>query len=169
MKILYVVAQENFRDEELFIPLEIFKNEGIHVDIASVRKGPVKGSKGGQAEANFSLADVSMIHYHAIVIAGGPGALSLDGNPELNRLFSEAVKHDRLICAICIAPIILAHSGVLNDHSATVWDNNGEQVKIFREHGIIYLEDDVVVDRLVITANGPHAAEEFARKIIEEL
>ena len=40
---------------------------------------------------------------------------------------------------------------------------------ILKEKGAFYINEDVVCDGNVITANGPEAAEQFALKIIDNL
>ena len=45
----------------------------------------------------------------------------------------------------------------------------GEILKILKENGAIYIDENVVVDGKLITANGPIAAEKFGQKILEIL
>jgi protease I len=65
--------------------------------------------------------------------------------------------------AICIAPTILAKAGVLKGKQATVWDAKGEQIAILKAAGARYTGNEVTVDALLVTGNGPNAAEEFGR------
>lgn len=169
MKLLYVIAQEDFRDEEYFIPKEIFERAGIEVTTASLLKGKASGALGGEAEVSVSLAEASMDDHEGIVIAGGKGALMLDGNDDLKRLLFEALKDKKIIGAICISPIILANFGMLQGKSATVWDKDGEQADTLKRQGALYFPESVVEDSNIITANGPDAAEEFGKTILAVL
>jgi len=72
---------------------------------------------------------------------------------------------------LCILPVILAKAGVLKGKKATVWSSLMDRVpvRILEENDAIYQEKSVVVDGKIITANGPAAAEEFAKAIVEVL
>ena len=65
--------------------------------------------------------------------------------------------------AICIAPTILAAAGVLAGKKATVWDSEGEQITFLKQCGAEYSGESVTRDGLIVTGNGPKAAEEFGR------
>ncbi len=169
MKILYVIAQKGFKDDEYFIPKKMFEEDGMVVDVTSEKIGEAIGSDGGIAKVDLPLSEASMQHYKAIVVAGGPGALSLDGNEDLKRLLLEAMKEDKLVCAICIAPVLLARAGILRNRSATVWNEDDKQAAELHKYNAMYFNEDIVLDKNIITANGPHAAEEFGKTIIEEL
>ncbi|MEM2674590.1 MAG: DJ-1/PfpI family protein, partial [Candidatus Hadarchaeales archaeon] len=82
-------------------------------------------------------------------------------------LAKEAAELGKKVCAICIAPVILANAGLLENRKATVWD--GEFRRMLEEKGAKYVNKSVVVDGNIITANGPGAASEFGRTIAKEL
>ena len=42
-------------------------------------------------------------------------------------------------------------------------------VRILKDNGTIYQDEDVVVDGKIITGNGPAAAKEFGQAIVEAL
>lgn len=169
-KVLYVVAQDGFRDEEYFTPKEIFEDNSIEVITASLEAGTAKGSLGGEATVDQSLADSKIDDFSALIIAGGPGALSLDGNDNLYGLIFDALRKGKTVAAICIAPVILANAGVLKGVSATVWNDEQEsQSKLLYEKSAIVFNEDVVVEGPIITANGPHAAKEFANSILDAI
>ncbi|MEA3344083.1 MAG: DJ-1/PfpI family protein, partial [Patescibacteria group bacterium] len=75
----------------------------------------------------------------------------------------------KLLGAICIAPAILARAGALKGKKATVWNSAMDKsaIKILESNGAIFQPEPVVVENKIITANGSHAAEEFAETIIK--
>lgn len=81
----------------------------------------------------------------------------------LAKKFYEAGK---LTAAICVAPAILAKAGVLSGKKATSWSGAVDDLK---NGGAIYVNEQVVRDGQLITADGPSAAASFAKKIIEVL
>ncbi|GAJ17159.1 unnamed protein product, partial [marine sediment metagenome] len=68
--------------------------------------------------------------------------------------------------AICIAPVTLANAGILDKKKATVFRS---EVKAIKRKGAIYTGKVVEVDGNIITAEGPQAAEEFGKTIINLL
>jgi len=167
-KILFVVAQEGFRDEELFVPKQILEDEGNEVVVASLSTEMAKGSKGGSVKPDVSVKEAKEYDFDVLVMVGGPGAVSLCDVQEIEDLFCGSVEEGKTTGAICIAPMNLAKWGLLTGRKATVFKTD-ESMKAFEENGVEYTGKDVEVDENIITANGPAAAEAFARKILEML
>lgn len=170
-KILIIIAFSDFRDEEYFVPKEIFEKAGFEVITASPQKGTAIGSQGGEAEVDLTLSEVNINEYEAAVFVGGQGAHKHFDDKEFHRLAQDAIKSQKLLAAICIAPAILAKAGVLTGKKATVWSSvlDKSAVKILKENGAIYQSPSVVQDGNLITANGPAAATEFGQKIVHEV
>lgn len=170
-KIAMVIAFRNFRDEEYFIPREIFQRAGAKITTVSTAIGNAIGIHGGEAGVQLTLEDVRASDYDAIVFIGGAGAKNLAENEDALRVVKEAAAAEKVLGAICIAPAILARAGILFGKKATVWSSSMDKsaVRILREEGALYKEGPVIIDGKIITANGPEAAREFAQKIVEGL
>ena len=161
-----IIAPENFRDEELLHTREELERTGTKVTLAST-KTAAKGLLGARVTPDIKLDQVSLDDYDAVVFVGGPGASIYFDDKRALSISSEALGKGKKICAICIAPTILANAGVLKGKRATVWD--GEYVKKIESKGATYTGKPVEVDGNIITANGPGAAREFGRAIAKEL
>ena len=161
-----IIAPENFRDEELLHTREELERAGAKVTLAST-KTAAKGLLGARVAPDIKLDQVSLDDYDAVVFVGGPGASIYFDDKRALSISSEALGKGKKICAICIAPTILANAGVLKGKRATVW--NGEYVKKIESKGATYTGKPVEVDGNIITANGPGAAREFGRAIAKEL
>jgi len=55
MNLLFAIAPEQFRDEELEIPRRIFKEAGIGVDIASTTPRDVHGDARGRCRGDHVI------------------------------------------------------------------------------------------------------------------
>ena len=163
-KILMVIAPNNFKDEEYFIPKEIFQKEGFVVKTASLNKIAIS-VEGKKVDADFTIDDIKF-DFDAIVFSGGPGAAVYFNNEKLFEIVRRSYNEGKIIGAICIAPSILANSGILKGKKATSFKSEESNLK---QNGAIYIDEGVVVDGNIITANGPKASEEFANKIVEAL
>ncbi len=165
-KILMIIAHQNFRDEELFIPKKIFENEGYTVVIASTSLKPAKGMLGSMVTPQILIDKVKVDEYDAIVFVGGVGAQEYFHNTVAHKIAREAVSKGKVLGAICLAPRILAEAGVLKGKKATVWFSEG---KALEAKGAHYTGKPVEIDGKIVTASGPYAAEEFAKSILKLL
>lgn len=170
MKILFVLARENFKDIEFLNPSNILKTAGHEIFVASnaVAGEMARGAEGMEVKINYSLAEVKPENFDMIVWVGGPGALENLDNKESSRIIREIVGLNKPLGAICIAPVILAKAGALKNKKATVWSlpTDKNPIEILKNNGADYQNRAVVVDGSIITANGPQASEEFGKKLL---
>lgn len=162
-----IISFQDFRDEECFIPRSIFLNEGIEVNIVSTKKGQALGSYGGIIDVDMTIDELNVSDYDAIVFVGGSGAVGYADNEKAH----EIAKQAKVLGAICIAPTILARSGVLKGKRATVWSTSMDKgpIKILEQEGAKYESKPVVIDDNIVTANGPNAARKFGEEIVRLL
>lgn len=166
-RILMVIAPEQFRDEELHAPAMAFKEKGWGVDVASTRVGEVAGMLGAIEHVELELADVKDTTYDAVVVVGGMGSPEhLWHNDLLHQILKTHVQKQRVVSAICLSGAVLAKAGVLQGKKATVYETP-DSMAALEQGGATYTAQPVTVDGLVVTANGPEAAEDFAKSIIQ--
>lgn len=165
-KVLMIIPPERFRDEELFHTREELEKAGYTIVIASTQKGTCPGSRGGQAEAEITLDEVLIGEYEAVVFVGGGGSKLLFNNPLAQMIARDMYQKGKVVAAICLAPVILANAGLLNNKKATV---AGTEAKTIENNGAIYTGPGVTVDGNIVTANAPKASRLFGKTIIEIL
>jgi protease I len=166
-KVLMIIAPENFRDEELFTTRSELEKAGIEVKVASTTKETVRGMLGGRITPDLTLDEVRVEDWDAIVFVGGVGCQVYFEDETALSLARQAAQQGKKVCAICIAPVILANAGILENRKATVWD--GRFKEMLEKKGAKFVDRDVVVDGNFITANGPNAAAKFGKTIAKEL
>lgn len=160
-RILLIIAREQYQDVELAGTQKGLGGDGLSVTIASTEAGICTGKFGGKTTASLALKDVHVGDFDLIGFIGGPGAEALKEDPEALRIAREAVASGKPLGAICIAPLILAHAGVLKGKQATVWDSGGEQIHELEAQGAIYSGEAVTRDGKIVTGNGAQVAVEF--------
>ena len=165
-KILMVIAPKQFRDEELFVPREYFLVRGATVTVASSATGRIRGMLGRTFSPEAKLADVSAADFDAVVFIGGAGAEAYFDDPVAHKLARDADAGGKVLGAICIAPAILANAGVLKGRSATAFASVRE---ILIAGGARVMDSSCVREGMIVTADGPAAAEEFAAAIAKAM
>ncbi len=165
-KVVMLIGHRDFRDEELLTPKRLLEENGAAVLIASSDLSPAKGMLGATVTPDLLVKDVKVADYDAVVFVGGTGAQEYWDDPAAQQIARDAVAQDKVLGAICLAPVTLANAGVLKGKKATVWPSEGAKLKA---KGADYTGVKVQVDGRIITANGPEAAEEFGKAVLKAL
>ena len=166
-KALLIIAQQGFQDIELNGTRDGLLSAGFEVVLASTEAGECVGKLGGKETAALALTDVDVSDYDRIGFIGGPGASTLWQNKDAKRIAQDTMKAKKPLGAICIAPKILAAAEVLAGKKATVWNEDGDQAGFLALHDAQYTGEDVTIDGLIVTANGPGAAVEFGQRFAD--
>jgi protease I len=165
-KVAFIIANNGFRDEEFQVPSLVLEENGIDVIVVSLSLDEARGMLGTRVQPHILIDDVKVTNYDAIVFVGGVGSQEYWDNPTAHKIANEAIKHNKILAAICIAPITLANAGVLKGKKATVWSS---EINRLKAKGAKYIKEPVVRDGNIITADGPTSASLFANKILEAL
>jgi protease I len=165
-KILMVVAPQDFRDEEFFEPRKVFADAGAEVTIASRGVLEAKGLLGSKTPVDKNLSEIKVTDFDALVFVGGGGATIYFDDPLALNLAKTASTAGKVVAGICIGPTILAKADVLRGKRATAFSS---EQSVLEAAGVTYTGEAVTVDGKIITANGPAAATEFGRRIVEAL
>ena len=165
-KVVFIVAPQNFRDEEYLQPKTILEDAGIKVITASLKTGELTGMLGAKIKADILVEEIKTPEISALVLVGGSGADIYWSHLGVHQLIKQMLVQNKPIGAICIAPVTLARAGVLTGKNATCFSSvKDELVKA----GANFQSKSVVQDGLIITANGPTAATEFGQTLLKVL
>jgi protease I len=166
MKVLMVVAQKDFRDEEFFEPRDILIKNGVEVKVASGKKDLARGRLGGTVMPDLTIDEAEVDDFSAIVLVGGRGAEVYFDDKRIHKLVKDFHNAGKIVAAICLAPVILAKADFLFGIKATC--TPGEEQNL-TAGGAEYTGAAVEVDGKIVTGSGPEAAREFGEKIVELL
>ena len=165
-KAVMIVAQENFRDEELLQPKRILQEAGIDVKVASWAKKEALGMLGARVIPDLTVQEIDVQDFDVVVFVGGTGAIAYWDNTAAHKIACDAYSAGKIVTAICSGPVILARAGLLKGKKATVFSSAGVELSAA---GAIYTAKAVEKDGNVITASGPQAATDFGNQIVKAL
>lgn len=163
---LIILPHQKFEDAEFQITHTALIDAGIDTTIASSSLESAEGMHGLSVQPDALIQNITWIDFQAILLIGGVGCREYWHNKPLHQLLLSADKRNQLLAAICLAPVTLANSGILDGRHATGYPSS-ERYLTWK--GAIYTGNPVEIEENVITANGPAAAEEFAATVIKSL
>ena len=161
MNILVPLAG-GFEEIEAVTIIDILRRADIKVITAFLDGNPVTGSHGIPVTADRKLSDLRAEDFGAIILPGGmPGSENLKQSTGVLSLLREIHAAGGLIGAICAAPMVLGHAGLLAGKKAVCYPGYETELK-----GANVQDSPVVVDGSIITARGAACAIPFALEIV---
>lgn len=158
---------EGFEEAEALVPADLLRRGGVKVTFAGVGGTKITGSHGITVEMDSSVEEVDPEQAEAVILPGGlPGTTNLEASEAVQKLIDSCVRREKLVAAICAAPSILAHKGLLKGRSATAFP---KFQKDLLEGGAMLSESYVCRDGQFVTARGMGVATQFGLKLCELL
>jgi len=165
-KVVFIIVQNGFRDEELQKPKDLLEDRGFEVAVAAPKKETAVGKLGAEVEPDLSWDDIKVDDFDAIIYVGGPGMKENLDDPKLMDLAQQFVNEGKIVSAICVAPSVLANAGLIMGKKVTAYPTEEENII---NKGAEYTGMPVEVAGKIITAKNPDAAIEFGEKIAWQL
>ena len=163
---VYVFLAEGFEEIEALTVVDLGRRAGLDVQTVSItRDKTVTGARGIPVNTDTVLKKVEWERADMLVLPGGmPGTRNLEACDELMSHVDEMAHSGRRVSAICAAPTILGHRGILEGKRACCYPGLEGQLT-----GAAVCADSVSVDGNIITSRGVGTAIDFALAIITEL
>lgn len=119
-KVLFIVANIGFQDDEFGIPFEILQKEGYRCDVASGLGGKCRGVFMRSIEKSLKISELRAEEYDMLVFVGGGGAYDQYYQDSDYLALS---KNAKAVAAICIAPSLLSDAGIYQGKQVTGRDD----------------------------------------------
>ena len=164
-----VLATNGFEQSELEKPVEALRSAGAQVDVISLEPGRIQGmehdKKGRMIDVDKEISSAKAGDYDALVLPGGVA------NPDKLRVEAAAVEFVRTfaqdhkpIAAICHGPWTLINAEAIEGRRMTSWPSLEADL---RNAGADWVDEEVVVDRGLVTSRKPDDLPAFCSKMIE--
>ncbi len=159
-----IVLAKGFEDIEAVTAIDVLRRGGVKVTTAALDAPlEVESAHGITMKADALLSDVSSKDWDVVLLPGGPGTERLRASEEVLELLRRQKEEERLIAAICAAPLVLVDAGVLEDEHVTCYPTCS--IDLDRPCASV----PVVVDGLIATGQAPGSALIFSLVVLQEL
>jgi protease I len=167
-----ILTEEGFEQIELTSPKEALEAAGATVDIVSPNKNSsIKAWNqkdwGITIDVDRNLSEVSPDDYDALVLPGGVlNPDKLRQNKDAVAFASAFLDEGKPVAAICHGPQLLIETGMLSGRRMTSYPSLQTDLK---NAGVIWADEEVIVDHGLVTSRSPADLEAFNQKMIEEI
>lgn len=163
---VYVFLATGCEEVEALAPVDVMRRAGVECKTVSITGDrTVVSSHNIPIVADNVIAEIDFGKADMIVLPGGlPGATNLDACEPLREGIMNLYNGGRWLAAICAAPLVYGHLGILDGRKATCYPGFEKELK-----GATYTGKPVEVDGQFITGFGPAAAFELGYTILEAL
>lgn len=164
-----ILAADGVEQVELTKPKEALEQAGAAVEVVSPSSGTLQGfnhmEKGDAIPVDTELKNADPAAFDALVIPGGLyNPDHLRGDPKVHAFVRPFFDAGKPVGAICHGPQVLISADLVRGRKMTAW--SVVQVDL-RNAGADVRDEEVVVDRGLVTSRKPDDIPAFCDKLIE--
>lgn len=161
---IYVFLAQGFEEVEALTPVDMLRRAEKKVVTVGVGDNIIVSSHGIPVVADTIAQEAPLTdELEMIVLPGGmPGTLNLEKSEYVQAAIAFCMEKNIPIAAICAAPSILGHLGLLEGRRAVCYTGFETQLKAAQ-----VCNTAVEADGNIITARGAGVAMQFALKLVE--
>jgi protease I len=165
-----ILVADGFEQVEMTEPRKALDEAGAETVIVSPAKGQVQGwkhyDKGDRFPVDMSLDEANADDFDALLLPGGvanPDQLRMQ--PKAVQFARQFVESGKPVGVICHGPWTLIEAGVVKGRTMTSWPSVKTDLL---NAGAKWVDQEVVVDRGLVSSRNPGDIPAFNRKICEE-
>ena len=161
-----ILLGNGFEESEAMVPADLLRRAGVEVQLVGLEDLQVTGSHGITVTADTTLAELDRDSVQMLMLPGGLGGVAaISGSNRARALIHYCWDQGRWLAAICAAPTILAHMGILDRRNAVCYPGMEDQMG----SAIVHKGTPVVVDGHIVTGEAAGSSFAFGLKLVEIL
>jgi protease I len=162
-----VLITDGFHDEETEFPIDYFADQGATVTVIGPQVGEVEAyNSNTTVSIEKSIDEVSIDDFDALIIPGGHSPGNLVDHGDVVAFVRDFFLTAKPVAAICHGPLVLIAAEVVEGFEVTAYHSVGDELE---DAGAEYTNQEVVVDRNLITSRQPDDLPAFVEAIDEAL
>ena len=155
---VYVFLANGFEELESLAPVDVLRRAGVEVKTVGVGAKQISGSHNIIVDCDITIDEAVFDNLDGIILPGGlPGTTNLEADENVNKFIDFAAQNGKVIGAICAAPMILGHKGLLRGKNAVCYTGFEKELD-----GAHILDRPAVRDGNIVTSWGAGGAIDFA-------
>lgn len=164
-----ILATDGFEQSELLEPRKALNEAGAKTEVVSPKNGKVRGWNhkewGEEVAVDRDLQQADPKQYDALVLPGGVmNPDNLRANPRAVAFVKAFFDQGKPVAAICHGPWTVLETGAARGHRMTSWPSLKTDLK---NAGAEWVDEEVVVDKNLVTSRKPDDIPAFNRAMIE--
>lgn len=161
-----ILLAQGFEESEALVPADLLRRAGIEVTLVGLGGLQITGGHNITVTADTTLEQIAPEQLQMLVVPGGLGGIAaIQGSTPALALIQRCCDHGCWLAAICAAPTILAHLGILDRRHAVCYPGMEEEMG----SAVVQKDTPVVVDGHIVTAEAAGSAFAFGLKLVEVL
>jgi protease I len=165
------LATDGVEQVELAEPWKAVEKAGGEPELLSLETGEIQGfdhhDKADRFPIDLPVADADASDYDALVLPGGvinPDMLRTD--PRAMDFVAAFFEQGKPVASICHGPWSLVETGMVAGRTVTSWPSLRTDIE---NAGGTWVDEEVVVDRGLVTSRKPDDLPAFCAKLVEEI
>lgn len=167
MRVACLLA-DDFEDSEFRVPLDALRSAGHEVTVIGLEAGRELTGKRGEerVQTEKGIDQVSAGDFDALFIPGGYSPDHLRADRRMVDFARAVFTDERPVLAICHGPQLLMTARVVRGRRMTAWETVQDDLV---QVGADVVDNDVVVDRRLVTSRKPDDLTAFCRESLNVL
>jgi protease I len=163
-----VPLAEGFEDSEFTVPRERLVENGHQIVVIGEEAGKMLEGKRAEATVRVDAASDSVDagDFDALLIPGGYSPDRLRTHAPTVEFVQRFAETERLVAAICHGPQLLIEADLVEGRALTSWPSVRKDLE---NAGARWLDQEVVIDRNLVTSRGPADLGPFCDAVLEAL
>jgi protease I len=161
-----VLIADLFEESELIYPYYRLLEAGHQAVLVGSKAAEYRGKNGCLMRAQVPVADVDLGSLDGVVVPGGFSSEYLRRDSRIVELVRHVWAAGRPVAAICHGPWLLVTAGVLKGRRATSYPSLRPEIE---NAGAIWVDEEVVVDKALVTSRVPADLPAFMRELLSVL
>ena len=166
-----ILVAEGFEQTELTEPRKALESAGAKTEIDSPAQGEVQGwthiDQADRFPVDVAIDSANADDYDALLLPGGvANPDQLRTNPKAVQFVKRFMESGKPVGVICHGPWTLIEAGVLKGRKITSWPSLKTDLL---NAGASWVDEEVVVDKGLVSSRKPADIPAFSRKLVEEI
>jgi protease I len=161
-----VLVEELYQEMEVWYPAYRLREAGIRTVFVGTGKPEYKSKLGYPVKAEADVKEIQAKDFDGVIVPGGFAPDFMRRSAELLRFVADIDQAGKPVGSICHAAWVLVSAKVLNGRTATCYYAIKDDLV---NAGARYVDQEVVVDRNLVTSRRPDDLPAFMREYLKLL